>query len=100
MPSAVKVGSLTTGHESWPPQTVDAGSGDVNINGSPASRIGDPVSIHVSPSNSPPTGTHDGTIASGSGTVLVNGIGLARLGDDISCGGTIAKGSGNVFAGG
>ncbi len=95
MPPASKVGDLSTGHESFGPQTITAGSPDVMINGSPAARLGDAMSSHGSPSTTSP---HSGTISSGSGTVFVNGVGIARIGDDVSCGGVIAKGSVNVFA--
>ena len=43
--------------------------------------------------------SHDGTLAGGSGTVYANGKPVARIGDMISCGSAVAKGSGNVFAG-
>lgn len=41
---------------------------------------------------------HDAVAASGSGTVFVNGRPLVRIGDAVSCGGSSASGSGDVFA--
>lgn len=41
---------------------------------------------------------HSGNAASGSGTVFVNGRPLVRIGDAVSCGGSSATGSGDVFA--
>lgn len=65
-------------------------------NGKGTGRVGDPYVSHgcvVHP-------THTGHIASGSGTVYVNGIQVGRIGDPVDCGGSVAQGSGNVYAGG
>nr|DAL27908.1 MAG TPA_asm: Baseplate wedge protein [Caudoviricetes sp.] len=39
-------------------------------------------------------------IASGSASVFINGKAAGRVGDPVSCGGTVAEGSSNVFIGG
>lgn len=78
-----------------PPRPNIVGSGDVFVNGLSAHRLGDDWAPHACPSSPP----HPATMAAGSGSVFVNGMPLARLGDGISCGSTIAVGSGNVFAG-
>lgn len=78
-----------------PPRPCTVGSGDVFINGMPAHRLGDAWALHACPLSPP----HDAVTAVGSGSVFVNGLPLARLGDLISCGSTIAVGSGDTFAG-
>ena len=86
MPGIARAGTDAAGG------TISAGSGNVFVNGSPAARIGDPVSGHG-------RGPHRGPVmAAGSGTVKVNGIGVCRAGDSASCGHP-ASGSGNVSAG-
>ena len=73
--------------------TLTGGSGNVNVNGAGAVRVGDAVTPHgLSPHDAP-------TMSAGSGTVKVNGIAVCRAGDAASCGNT-ASGSGNVNAGG
>ena len=42
---------------------------------------------------------HGGALSLGSEEVFVNTLGMGRVGDAISCGSTVAAGSGNVFAG-
>ena len=78
-----------------PPRPNVQGSGDVFVNGMPAHRLGDAWAPHACPKDPP----HPAVTASGSSTVFVNGLPLARLSDAISCGSTIAQGSGDVFAG-
>ncbi|WP_423754269.1 PAAR domain-containing protein [Acidaminococcus massiliensis] len=39
-------------------------------------------------------------INSGSNSVLINGKGAGRVGDSVSCGGSVAQGSPDVFIGG
>ena len=43
---------------------------------------------------------HGGSLASGSGSVFANGLQLGRIGDPVDCGSSVAGGSSNVFAGG
>lgn len=95
MPAQTRVGDANTGHDACPPTTLTSGSPNVFINGIPAGRVGDPYAPHgciVHPS-------HVGTISSGSGTVFINGIPAGRIGDSVSCGGSVAVGSPNVFVG-
>ena len=73
--------------------TLTGGSGNVNVNGAGAVRVGDGVIRDgLSPHDAP-------TMSAGSGTVKVNGIAVCRAGDAATCGHT-ASGSGNVNAGG
>lgn len=96
MPAVTRLGDSCTGHGTWPPRPSTGGSGDVFVNGIPAHRQGDGWSVHC---NDVPV-CHAGSLASGSGTVFVNGKQLGRVGDPVSCGSSVAAGSGNVFAGG
>ena len=96
MPAQTRVGDANTGHDACPQTTLASGSPNVFINGIPAGRVGDPYVPHSCPAHS----SHVGTIASGSGTVFINGIPAGRIGDSVSCGGTVAAGSPNVFVGG
>lgn len=96
MPAVTRVGDLNTGHDACPPVPLASASPDVYINGIACGRVGDPYSPHgcnVHPS-------HVGVIASGSSTVFINGIPCGRIGDSVSCGGSVAQGSPDVFAGG
>jgi uncharacterized Zn-binding protein involved in type VI secretion len=96
MPSQSRVGDNDTGHGSFPPTTITAGSGDVITNGKSSARKGDPLEAHGSPSPSP---SHGRSISAGSGSVMINGIPAARINDPINCGGTLAAGSGDVIVG-
>ena len=60
-------------------------------------RVGDNDTGHDACPAHPP---HTGVIASGSGTVFINGRAAGRIGDPVSCGGSVAVGSPNVFVGG
>ena len=96
MPAVTRLGDSCTGHGTWPPRPSTGGSGDVFVNGIPAHRKGDAWAVHC---NDVPV-CHAGSLASGSGSVFVNGKQLGRVGDPVSCGSSVAAGSGNVFAGG
>lgn len=93
--SVTRLGDMGTGHGCFPARPNIAGSGNVFTNGIATHRIGDGWTVHCCPNN----GCHNGVTSSGSGSVFVNGKSIARIGDSISCGSTIAQGSGNVFAG-
>lgn len=96
MPAQTRLGDLDTGHDACPPRPLATASGNVFINGKGAGRVGDTYAPHgciIHPS-------HTGTIASGSSTVFINGMGAGRIGDPVSCGGSVAQGSPNVFVGG
>ena len=96
MPAQTRVGDLNTGHDACPPVPLAAGSGNVFINGIPAGRVGDPYDPHSCYVHA----AHSGVIASGSGSVFINGIPAGRIGDSVSCGGSVAEGSPDVFVGG
>lgn len=74
-----------------------AGSPDVNVNGRPALRVGDP-GVHAAC-----CGPNTWKAAMGSGTVNINGKAAHRLNDmDTHCGGVgkMIEGSGDVITGG
>lgn len=96
MPKATRLGDNDTGHDACPPTALVSASGDVFINGRGAGRVGDayvPHGCDVHPS-------HSGNITSGSSSVYINGKAAARIGDPVSCGGSAAQGSPDVFIGG
>lgn len=95
MPAVTRVGDANTGHDSCPPTTLASGSPDVTVNGIAVGRVGDAYNPHGCKAHP----THVGTIASGSATVFINGKAAGRVGDAVSCGGTVAAGSGNVDIG-
>lgn len=96
MPAQTRIGDTNTGHDACPPTSLSSGSPNVFINGIPAGRVGDSYISHGCPDHPP----HSGVIASGSSTVFINGIPAGRIGDPVSCGGSVAEGSPNVFVGG
>ena len=81
MPAVTRVGDNDTGHDACPPK---------------CGRQSDSYVAHGCIVHPP----HTGIIASGSSTVYVNGLQIGRIGDPVSCGGSVAEGSGNVHAGG
>lgn len=97
MAGIVRLGDSSTGHpHCYPSRSNTEASGDVFINGKGAHRLGDAWAVHgACPDHSP----HGGAASSGSASVFVNGKPICRIGDSISCGDTMATGSGNVFAG-
>ena len=95
MPAICRLGDTGTGHGCFPPRPNTAASADVFINNKGAHRVGDSWASHGCGGCTP----HGGSLASGSSTVFVNGSALGRIGDPVSCGSTVAVGSGNVFAG-
>lgn len=96
MPAQTRVGDLDTGHDACPATALASGSPNVFANGIACGRVGDPYVAHGCDLHAP----HVGVIASGSGTVFINGISAGRIGDSVSCGGSVAQGSTNVFTGG
>lgn len=95
MSAVTREGDMNTGHGTHPPVPLITGSPNVFINGLPCGRQTDTYSLHVDPLGVSP---HTGHISKGSSTVFVNGLPIARVGDSVSCGGTVAQGSPNVFA--
>ncbi|WP_163832354.1 PAAR domain-containing protein [Spartinivicinus ruber] len=96
MPAATRLGDICTGHGCFPPRPSVTGSANVVINGKPAVKMGDMYMSHGC-SNCPP---HPGSLAGGSSSVVINGSPAGRVGDSISCGGSVAMGSADVFIGG
>lgn len=96
MPAAHRLGDNNTGHDACPPVALASASGNVIVNGRGAGRLADSYSVHGCPVHSP----HSGVVASGSSSVFINGRAAARIGDSVSCGGSAAVGSSNVFIGG
>lgn len=96
MPAVTRVGDNDTGHDACPPRPLATGSGDVFVNSIKTGRQTDSYVPHGCVVHAP----HSGIIASGSSTVYVNSLQIGRIGDPVSCGGSVAVGSGNVFAGG
>ena len=90
-----RLGDICTGHGCFPSRPNVAASSDVFTNGIGTHRVGDSWAVHGCSNCTP----HGGVTASGSGSVFVNGRPCARIGDGVSCGSSIAAGSGNVFAG-
>ena len=96
MAAAHRLGDLNTGHDSCAPVPLSTASNNVLVNGKGAGRQGDSYASHgcdVHPG-------HSGSVSAGSGTVFVNGRPFARIGDTVSCGGSAAEGSPDVFVGG
>lgn len=96
MPAATRLGDKNIGHDSCPPVTLTSASGDVFINGKGAGRLNDTYMSHSCPAHGP----HVGHVSNGSTTVFINGRPAARIGDSVSCGGSVAEGSQDVFIGG
>lgn len=96
MPAATRLGDNDTGHDACPPTALTSASADVFINGKGAGRVSDSYAPHGCDVHAP----YSGQIAQGSGTVYINGRAAGRIGDPVSCGGSVAEGSSNVFIGG
>ena len=96
MPAVTRVGDNDTGHDACPGRPLATGSGDVFVNSIKCGRQSDSYVPHGGLVHAP----HGGVIASGDPTVYVNGRQIGRIGDPVSCGGSVAVGSGNVFSGG
>ena len=95
MASATRLGDQDSGHDDCPPRNLESASGNVFINGQGAGREGDSYPLHECGLHLP----HTGSISSGSDSVYINGKRAARVGDSVSCGGSVATGSPNVFVG-
>lgn len=98
MPGIVRLGDSSAGHpHCYPARPCIEASGDVFVNGRGAHRLGDAWAVHGACIDHSP---HAGAASSGSASVFVNGRPVCRIGDAISCGDTMAEGSGSVTAGG
>lgn len=96
MSNATRLGDMDTGHDACSPTALVSASPNVFINGKAAGRVGDSYAAHGCIIHA----SHSGTIASGSSSVFINGKPAGRIGDPVSCGGSVAEGSGDVFIGG
>lgn len=96
MPAVTRLGDACTGHGCYPSRQSVEGSSNVFVNGIACHRQTDAWIPHGCGVCTP----HGGNTSAGSGTVYVNSVQIARIGDPVSCGSSIAEGSGNVFAGG
>jgi uncharacterized Zn-binding protein involved in type VI secretion len=97
MPGAARIGDTDTGHGTYTPDTVKAGSSTVFVNGIGAARSGDDHGQHVNTVK--PYDVHPAVCGTGSSTVLINGKAAFRIGDPVDSA-TQAAGSGNVIVGG
>ncbi len=95
MPGISRLGDLDTGHGAWPPRASITASTSVYVNGKPVTRVGDKYAVHCDDDGH----CHDGTIAAGSSGVYADGKPIARIGDPVSCGGSVAQGSGDILSG-
>lgn len=92
------VGDSTSGHGGpFPPTLISSGSPKVLIEGKPATTIGANAIPHVRMKK--PYDVHAPVVSSGSSKVFIGGIAASGTGDTLSCGGTIATGSGKVNIG-
>lgn len=91
---AAIVGNIGTDHDGFKPTKVTAGSPNVQIDGMPVARVGDPLEPHDKPNNPP----HPRSIASGISNILINGKPIAMTGGTIDCGGVII-GNSSVIVG-
>ncbi|EPJ56350.1 MAG: PaaR repeat-containing protein [Osedax symbiont Rs2] len=96
MSGVARLGDSCTGHADFPPRGNSSASPDVFVNSIAVHRQGDSWPVHCNPIPL----CHSSSLGSGSGTVFVNGKQLGRVGDPVGCGGAVASGSTNVFAGG
>jgi uncharacterized Zn-binding protein involved in type VI secretion len=97
MPGAARIGDTDTGHGTYTPDTVKAGSSNVLVNGIGVARTGDDHGVHVNTVK--PYDVHPAVCGAGSGTVFANGSPVFRIGDPVDSA-TQAAGSGNVIVGG
>ena len=92
MPPLARKTDLASGHEGFPATPATTGSGDVEVNGLPALRLGDGFADHSKPGHPP----HARALAAGSPTVFINGLPAGRLGDSVDCGGAVISASPDV----
>lgn len=87
--SIAVIGSVTTGHDGYPPVKVISGNSRLTINGIPAAVVGSICEDHDKPKHD----KHTPVITDGSSRVKVDGIPVATVGSSCSCGDTIATGA-------
>lgn len=95
MTEIARLGDKCTGHDSYPPRPSISASSNVFVNGVPVLRVGDSFAVHCDNNGN----CHGGQVAAGSSSVFANGSPVARIGDPVSCGSSIASGSGDIIGG-
>lgn len=96
MADAARKDDIASGHGCFPDTAITEGSPNVFINGQPAARVGDAVSLHGCTCGNG-CGTHSRVIAEGASSVFINGKPAVAVGHSINCGGVVISGSSNVF---
>lgn len=96
MSAVTRKGDKNTGHGNYPAVALNKGSSNVFINGIACGRKSDTYPSHNKGGLNP--NPHTSRISGGSSTVFVNGLPIARVNDAVSCGGSVAQGSPNVYA--
>ncbi|EGB59196.1 PAAR domain-containing protein, partial [Escherichia coli M863] len=79
MPTAARLSDKGTQHDGYYETAIIAGSSTVFIDGLPAARQGDLLTLHAKPDHPP----HPRKIAGGSSSVFIDGLPAARTGDAI-----------------
>lgn len=96
MTGIVRVGDMSTGHDSYPARPSDSGSSNVLVDDKPVVSVGDHWVNHTRTID--PHDTHDGVTSTGSPSVMVNDKPVMRTGDSISDGDKAAEGSSTIIA--
>ena len=78
--SIAVVGSMTSGHDGFPPVRVVEGSDFVTCCGIPVALVGAKCEPHSKPKH----GTHVPIVTSGSSFITVDGIAVATVGSEVS----------------
>ena len=78
--SIAVVGSMTSGHDGFPPVPVVEGSDFVTCNGIPVAVVGSKCAPHSKPKH----GTHTPIVTGGSSFIKINGIPVAMVGSEVS----------------
>lgn len=90
------VGNGTSGHMTYPPSVIVAGSGKVMVGGAPAAFDSSVAAPHTN--TVPNYDTHVPVAVGGSSKVYVEGKLAVRVADDTNCGGCLIAGSGKVLS--
>lgn len=94
MPSVIRVGDLSVGHDGYPPTPVLDGTTDFLVNGKAVALVGSKWQDHRKGKHH-----HSGVSTVGSTTFLVNGVGVVRTGDAINDGDHAGAGSPDFICG-
>lgn len=95
MPGVHRRGDKSTGHDACAPTVLSTSSNNVFVNEKGCGTVGSVYSGHGCDDHS----YHVYFLSSGSNTVFCNSLPAARIGDPVSCIGSAAEGSTNVFSG-